>query len=50
MDAGAALTLLRVDSEAAAEKEGERDNIEKHFVIRKSNNAMCDCDDGSAVN
>jgi hypothetical protein len=41
-----AATLLKVDfkwnSQAAAEKEGERDKIEKHI----SDNAMCYRDDG----
>lgn len=54
MDARAALTLLKVDfkwnSETATKKEGERDKIEKHFVIRKSNNVMCYRDNGSAMN
>jgi hypothetical protein len=54
MDTRAALTLLKVDfkwnSEAATKKKGERDKTEKHFAIRKSNNAMCYRDNRSAVN
>jgi hypothetical protein len=49
-----AATLFKVDikwnSETAAEEEGECDEIEKHFMIRKADNAMCYRDDGSAVN